>query len=79
MQEALFSQALGLMAPWEVAQVGLDVKANRIDLHIAWNASKAACSACGAPDQALHDHRLSEGKPASSALGPCRQPLYFDV
>ena len=58
MQEALFSQALGLIAPWEVAQVGLDVKANRIDLHIVWNASKAACPACGAPDQALHDHRL---------------------
>ena len=57
MQEALFSQALGLVKPWEVQQVLLDVKANRIDLHIAWNSDSAACPACHAPDQALHDHR----------------------
>ena len=57
MQEALFSQALGLVKPWEVAHVSLDVKANKIDLHIAWNSAAAACPACGAPDQALHDHR----------------------
>jgi transposase len=57
MQEALFSQALGLVKPWEVTQVSLDVQANKIDLHIAWNSDAAACPACGAPDQALHDHR----------------------
>lgn len=57
MQEALLSQALGLVKPWEVTQVSLDVQANKIDLHIAWNSDAAACPACGAPDQALHDHR----------------------
>ena len=57
MQEALFSQALGLVKPWEVEQVQLDIQANRIDLHIAWRASTAACPACAAPGQLLHDHR----------------------
>ena len=57
MQEALFSQALGLSAPWQVQRVDLDVKANRIDLHITWNSDRAACPACGAADQGLHDHR----------------------
>ncbi|MBC7610158.1 MAG: ISL3 family transposase [Polaromonas sp.] len=57
MQEALFCQALCLVKPWEVAQVALDVKANRIDLHIAWNSNTASCPACGVPGQVLHDHR----------------------
>ena len=57
MQEALFSQALGLVLPWEVEQVALDAKANRIDLHIAWRAPKATCPACGASEQMVHDHR----------------------
>ncbi len=57
MQEALFSQALGLVKPWEVTQVLLDVQANKIDLHIAWDSDAADCPACGAPSQALHDHR----------------------
>jgi transposase len=57
MQEALFSQALGLIKPWEVEQVLLDTQANRIDLHIAWRAQKATCPACGAADQPVHDHR----------------------
>ena len=57
MQEALFSQALGLVKPWEVQQVSLDVKASRIDLYIAWNSAVAACPACHASDQVLHDHR----------------------
>jgi transposase len=57
MQEALFTQALCLVKPWEVTDVALDVKANRIDLHIAWNAAAATCPACGVVDQPLHDHR----------------------
>ena len=57
MQEALFSQALGLTKPWEVEQVLLDVKASRIDLHIAWRSHVAACPACGAQDQKVHDLR----------------------
>lgn len=57
MQEALFSQALGLAKFWEVQKVDLDIKANRIDLHIGWTSDTAACPACGAQHQALHDHR----------------------
>ena len=57
MQEALFSQALGLVSPWHVEQALLNVNSNRIDLHIAWRSDVAACPACGAPDQRLHDHR----------------------
>ena len=57
MQEALFSQALGLVNPWGVERVELDVARSRIDLHIAWRAKSAACPACGALEQKLHDHR----------------------
>jgi transposase len=58
MQEALFSQALGLIKPWEVQQVQLEVQASRIDLHIAWCSPSAACPACGVAGQKVHDHRL---------------------
>lgn len=58
MQEALFSRALGLVEPWAVEQVQLDVVTKRLDLHIAWRANKASCPACGAIGQSVHDHRL---------------------
>ena len=57
MQEALFCQALGLSAPWEVERVALDVARKRIDLYVVWRASSAACQACGAGEQKIHDHR----------------------
>jgi transposase len=57
MQEALFSQALGLVPPWAVERVQLDVSKSRIDLYIAWQSNNAPCPACGAPEQSLHDHR----------------------
>jgi transposase len=57
MQEALFSQALGLAPPWAVERVQLDISKSRIDLYIAWQSSSAACPACGAVDQSVHDHR----------------------
>ena len=57
MQEALFCQALGLSAPWTVERVELDVRRSRIDLYVAWQAKSAACPACGALEQKLHDHR----------------------
>jgi transposase len=57
MQEALFSQALGLAPPWAVERVQLDISKSRIDLYIAWQSKSAACPACGAPEQSLHDHR----------------------
>ena len=58
MQEALFCQALGLTAPWEVERVALDVAHSRIDLYVVWRANTAACPACSAAPQKLHDHRL---------------------
>lgn len=57
MQEALFCQALGLAAPWEVERVALDVACSRIDLYVVWRANTAACPACKAVEQKLHDHR----------------------
>ena len=57
MQEALFCQALGLAAPWEVERVALDVARRRIDLYVVWQANSAACPACGAAAQKIHDHR----------------------
>ena len=57
MQEALFRQALGLTPPWDVERVALDVAGSRIDLYVVWRANSAACPACGAAQQKLHDHR----------------------
>ena len=57
MQDALFCQALGLAAPWEVERVALDVARSRIDLYVVWQANNAACPAGGAVAQKLHDHR----------------------
>jgi transposase len=57
MQEALFSQALGLAEPWAVESVKLDVARSRIDLHLTWRAKSADCPACGAPAQPVHDQR----------------------
>lgn len=57
MQEALFCQALGLAAPWGVERVALDMARSRIDLYIVWHTNSAACPACGAADQKVHDHR----------------------
>lgn len=57
MQEALFRQALGLTEPWDVDRVELDVERSRIDLYVVWRASSAACPACSAAAQKLHDHR----------------------
>ena len=57
MQEALFTQALGLVQPWSVERVNLDVARSRIDLYLAWRAKSAACPACGALEQKVHDKR----------------------
>jgi len=57
MQEALFRQALGLALPWDVERVELDVARSRIDLYVVWRANNAACPACGAGEQKIHDHR----------------------
>ena len=53
--ETLFTQALGLQAPWVVHEVKLDTAARRIDFQIVCQARHLACPACGAEHQPVHD------------------------
>ena len=55
MIEALFTQALGLVAPWQVDQVTFTPEAGRIDFQVKFGAASHACPACGAAAQPLHD------------------------
>ncbi len=53
--EALFTSALGLVAPWEVAKVELDTTRRRIDFEVHCTTKTLACPHCGAADQRIHD------------------------
>ena len=53
--ESLFTAALGLQAPWQVAKVNLDTAKRRIDFEVLSTAKRLACPSCGAADQAVHD------------------------
>jgi transposase len=53
--EALFTSALGLQAPWRVADVKLDTALRRIDFQLQCDAKRLACPHCNAPDQGIHD------------------------
>ena len=53
--EALFTGALGLQAPWVVANVKLDVPAKRIDFEVSCSGALLSCPACGAASQPVHD------------------------
>jgi len=53
--ESLFTAALGLSQPWEVAKVDLDTARRRIDFEVVCNARRLACPSCGAADQPVHD------------------------
>lgn len=55
MIETLFTQALGLVAPWQVEQVTFQPEAGRIDFQVRFGATIHACPACGATAQPLHD------------------------
>jgi transposase len=55
MIETLFTQALGLVAPWQVDQVTFTPEAGRIDFQVKFGAASHACPACGAAAQPLHD------------------------
>lgn len=57
MNEAVFTQALGLTAPREVERVELDDVRKRLDLHVVWRAKTATCPGCGVIDQPIHDRR----------------------
>ena len=53
--EGLFTSALGLVAPWEVAKVDLDTARRRIDFEVRCSAAVLACPHCGAAGQRIHD------------------------
>ena len=46
--EGLFTSALGLAPPWEVAKVELDTARRRIDFEVHCSAKVLACPHCGA-------------------------------
>lgn len=53
--EALFTTALGLQPPWQVAKVELNTGKRRIDFEVEHTGRRAACPACGAEHQLIHD------------------------
>ena len=56
--ESLFTQALGLVPPWDVADVKLDTDRRRIDFEVRCTAKQLSCPQCGLAEQRIHD-RLS--------------------
>ena len=58
---SLFTVALGLQAPWAVADVAFDPAAGRIDFQVGFvPGSRFACPHCGAEHQAVHDTQERE-------------------
>ena len=53
--EGLFTNALGLVPPWEVDKVELDTARRRIDFEVRCSAKALSCPHCGAADQRIHD------------------------
>ena len=57
-ETSLFTMALGLQAPWSVADVRFDAKAKEIHFEVRFQSgTQFACPSCGAPDQPVHDTR----------------------
>lgn len=53
--ETLFTQALGLTAPWSVTSVDFKPVEGQIDFVVGCTAMRLRCPACGAEDQPVHD------------------------
>lgn len=53
--EALFTQALGLSAPWQVTDIDFQQDDGRIIFSVENTATRLPCPFCGAPDQPIHD------------------------
>lgn len=53
--ETLFTQALGLAAPWRVVNVDFQQAAGRIVFKVENTAKRLTCPACGTADQPIHD------------------------
>ncbi len=55
MDNTLFSQALGLTAPWRVSEVDFRPQEAAIHFQVVCDAQRLPCPACGASDQPIHD------------------------
>lgn len=53
--ESLFTQALGLVPPWDVSEVKLDTGRRRIDFEVRCTARQLNCPQCGLVEQRIHD------------------------
>ena len=53
--ESLFTSALGLTAPWRVANVELNTAQKRIDFKLSCDAKYLPCPLCHKADQSIHD------------------------
>ena len=53
--EQLFTQALGLTAPWAVTTVDFRQAEGAIHFQVECQAKRLPCPACGTPDQPIHD------------------------
>jgi transposase len=53
--ESLFTNALGLVPPWQVEKVDLDTALRRIDFEVRCTAKRLSCPHCGAAEQLVHD------------------------
>lgn len=53
--ESLFTSALGLSAPWRVANVELNAAQKRIDFKLTCDAKYQPCPLCQKADQRIHD------------------------
>lgn len=53
--EKLFTQALGLSAPWSVASIDFREAEGAIHFAVECRASRLPCPACGLADQPIHD------------------------
>lgn len=56
--ESLFTQALGLVAPWHVVKVDFRPAEGLITFQIDNSAKQLDCPACGAVDQPIHDRLM---------------------
>jgi transposase len=57
-QSSLFTAALGLQSPWEVADVVFNPELGRIDFEVAFRSgAQFICPSCGAEHQSVHDTR----------------------
>ena len=75
--EQLFSQALGLTAPWAVTSVDFRQTEGIISFVVECQAKRLPCPQCGAVDQPIHDridrrwqHLHFRELPVPSAAGP---------